>query len=255
MTDTRPFEPAFRPRPFAVCHLLALLLLATWVWEPTRLFWDRFDDQIFFLLNGSLESEAWKAFWAVASLRPMDVVTGLVMLLLVIRRDWAFDARSAWQAVFGFCALVLLLLIIREGFAAAVTLLGWQRPSPSLVFEDAVRLSELFPDWEVKDSSNHSFPGDHAAVALLWSLFLSLFVRGHRLLIVWTLAALFMMPRLVAGAHWSSDDFVGGLTVALLTLAWGFYTPFAARVGGWLHRRAQPLLAPMTRQSPFAGPQ
>jgi len=243
MTDVHPFVPVFRPRPFAVCHLLALVLLASWAWEPTRLFWDRFDDQIFFLLNQSLESEAWKAFWAVASLRPMDIVTGLVMLLLVIRQDWGFDGSSAWRALFGFCALVVLLLVVRVAFSASVAALEWQRASPSLVVEDAVHLSELFPDWEVKDASSRSFPGDHASVALLWSLFLSLFVRGRRLLIVWILALLFMAPRLVAGAHWSSDDFVGGLTVALLTMAWGFYTPYAAHAAAWLEKRAQPLIA------------
>ncbi len=38
---------------------------------------------------------------------------------------------------------------------------------------------------------------------------------------------LFMMPRLVAGAHWASDDYMGGIAVALLAMAWGFYTPLA----------------------------
>lgn len=58
---------------------------------------------------------------------------------------------------------------------------------------------------------------------------------------MWLLTLLFLLPRLVAGAHWSSDDFVGGLFVCLLTLAWGFYTPFAMLASGWLERCTAPL--------------
>jgi membrane-associated phospholipid phosphatase len=47
-------------------------------------------------------------------------------------------------------------------------------------------------------------------------------------LVIWALCLLFMMPRLVAGAHWGQDDYIGGVMIALLALGWGYYTPFAA---------------------------
>lgn len=238
---TAPFSPRFRPLPFLGCHLAAALLLLSWLWAPTRQLWDLFDDRIFTLLNHSLRAGGlWAESWALASLRPIDLVTALVMLL-VLRRDFAVDRATARRALFGFAAMLGLLPAIRVTFSAVAGAAGWTRASPSLVVDGAIRLSELFPDWEVKDSSTTSFPGDHAAVALLWALFLSLFARGARLALVWLLTLLFLLPRLVAGAHWSSDDFVGGLFVCLLALAWGFYTPFAMLASGWLERCTAPL--------------
>ncbi|WP_121333874.1 phosphatase PAP2 family protein, partial [Pseudomonas aeruginosa] len=96
--------------------------------------------------------------------------------------------------------------------------------------------------WEIKDRSKRSFPGDHASVLLVWALFMSLFARrAGQFLLIWTLAVLFMMPRLVAGAHWGQDDYIGGLQMALLALAWGCYTPLAAKASGWLVQVTEPL--------------
>ncbi|MDF5977935.1 phosphatase PAP2 family protein [Pseudomonas aeruginosa] len=95
---------------------------------------------------------------------------------------------------------------------------------------------------EIKDRSKRSFPGDHASVLLVWALFMSLFARrAGQFLLIWTLAVLFMMPRLVAGAHWGQDDYIGGLQMALLALAWGCYTPLAAKASGWLVQVTEPL--------------
>lgn len=72
-------------------------------------------------------------------------------------------------------------------------------------------------------------PGDHASVLLIWAMFMTVYSRtvGQRV-IIWALAFLFMMPRLVAGAHWGQDDYIGGVMIALLALGWSCYTPFAA---------------------------
>jgi len=59
--------------------------------------------------------------------------------------------------------------------------------------------------------------------------------------VIWGLALVFMMPRLVAGAHWGQDDYIGGGLVALLALGWGYYTPFAAKVSGGLLRVTAPV--------------
>jgi membrane-associated phospholipid phosphatase len=50
-----------------------------------------------------------------------------------------------------------------------------------------------------------------------------------------------MMPRLVAGAHWAQDDYIGGVLLALLALGWGYYTPFAAKVSQVLLRLTAPV--------------
>ena len=69
----------------------------------------------------------------------------------------------------------LLLVVIRALFSKLTAAMGWQHNSPSMVFEDAIHLSDFFPGlektWELKDRSSQSFPGDHASVLLIWALF------------------------------------------------------------------------------------
>jgi membrane-associated phospholipid phosphatase len=93
----------------------------------------------------------------------------------------------------------------------------------------------------MKDSATRSFPGDHASVLLIWAMFMSFFARNWRLLLVWVMAVIFMLPRLVAGAHWGSDALVGGVFLSLLGLAWACFTPFAYRASEWLEKVTLPL--------------
>jgi membrane-associated phospholipid phosphatase len=60
-------------------------------------------------------------------------------------------------------------------------------------------------------------------------------------LVIWGLAVLFMLPRLVAGAHWGQDDYIGGLLMAVLALGWSYYTPLAAKGSEALMRWTAPL--------------
>jgi membrane-associated phospholipid phosphatase len=132
-------------------------------------------------------------------------------------------------------------------FSKLAALMGWQHSSPSMVIGGAIQMSDYFPGlektWELKDRSSQSFPGDHASVLLIWGMFMTVFARRvSQVLVIWGLALLFMMPRLVAGAHWGQDDYIGGVLLALLALGWGYYTPFAARVSGVLMRVTAPVV-------------
>jgi membrane-associated phospholipid phosphatase len=130
--------------------------------------------------------------------------------------------------------------------------MGWQHNSPSMVISGAIHMSDYFPNlektWELKDRSSQSFPGDHASVLLIWGMFMSVFAkRIGQVVLIWGLALLFMMPRLVAGAHWGQDDYIGGVLLALLALGWGYYTPFAAKVSAWLLRITEPVFRLLQR--------
>jgi len=239
------FPSQWRVRGLITWNLLAGLLLMSWVWEPTRLLWDLFDDALFVDLNLRLaDAKPWARLWAFLNLRPMDIASGLLMLPFVIRSGFIFPTAKVRAALLTFVALLLLALALRVTFDYGIVKpLEMSRASPSLTVPGSVRLSELFPDWviPVKDSSVTSFPGDHASIALVWALLLSLFARGWRLLVVWGVTAILLLPRLVAGAHWGSDDFVGGLFVALLSIGWGCYTPYCAKVECALERAITPL--------------
>ncbi|WP_445938770.1 phosphatase PAP2 family protein [Pseudomonas sp.] len=232
----------WRIRPLIACHIVALLL-ASWLWAPSRALWDQFDLQLFALLNEPVHSAG---LWAIGSMRPVDMGVGVLMLAVILKADLVFSGAQVRKALYAFLAALFVMLLIRVGFAELVKLMGWQRPSASLVVEGAARLTELFPTWEerwdLKDSATRSFPGDHASVLLIWAMFMSFFARNWRLLLVWSMAAIFMLPRLVAGAHWGSDALVGGVFLALLGLAWSCFTPFAYKTSEWLEYVTQPLL-------------
>jgi membrane-associated phospholipid phosphatase len=150
-------------------------------------------------------------------------------------------------ALYAVLALLALLLAIREGvFAELVRAMHWQRESPSLTLEGAVRLGRMFPGLDhavhIKDSSSRSFPGDHASVVFIWAAFLWRSASGAKRALVALLAALFVMPRLVGGAHYLSDVLVGGVVLALLAYAWGLCTPYTARAVAFLERIARPAM-------------
>lgn len=241
-------QARWRGPGLTACNLLALILLASWRWPPARLLWDRFDAEAFHLLNAPLASNAaWAHVWAVCNMRPVDLGFGLIMLCFLVKGDWIFTAAQVRQALYAFLAVLFLLLLIRVGLLTElVKFMHWQRASPSLTVDGAVRLTVLFPDWardwHMKDSSGRSFPGDHASVLLVWAIFLSFVARGWRRWLVWLLTLLFMLPRLVSGAHWLSDALVGGLFLGLIAVGWGLYTPYAAKACSLMERFGTPFL-------------
>lgn len=248
MDKATPFQATWSWKPFIACHLLALALLVLWLWEPTRAAMNLFDVSLFHLLNAPLATnETWRLTWAVASTRPFDLLVGVILLLLLIRGDWIFKASQVRAATFGFICAAVILVVVRVLYAKIAHHFGWQHASISTVLPDAVRLEQYFPSWEdtafeIKDESARSFPGDHASVLLIWALFLTLFSRTLlQWVVIWGLALLFMLPRLVAGAHWGQDDYIGGVQMALVALAWSCFTPFAAKGSAALVRWTDPL--------------
>ena len=246
-------QARWRGRELIAINLVALILLASWRWAPARLLWDRLDAGVFQLLNAPLASSAaWAQVWAVCSTRAVDLGFGLIMLAFLITGNWIFAAAQVRQALYAFSAVLLLLLLIRVGpLGELVRALHWQRASPSMTVDGAVRLTGLFPDWtrdwHLKDASGRSFPGDHASILLMWAMFVSPFARGWRRWLVWCLAILFILPRLVSGAHWLSDVLVGGLFLALMAIGWGLYTPYAARACALMERFVSPVLLRLGR--------
>lgn len=242
-----PIQPGWRRGGLIGLNLAALLILLSWLWPVTRVGWDWLDYAGFAWLNGSLSGNPlWSGFWALTSLRLFDLASAGIMLLLLLYKDWLFSADERVRALCTFVALLIVLLVWRGLFTKLVVAYGWQHHSPSLQIAGSIRLSELYP-WlnehlDLKDASKRSFPGDHASVSMLWGLFMALFARKGKLLVIGLLTMLMVLPRLMAGAHWISDDLVGGLILTLLALAWGYCTPLAGLIARPLQRVAEPVL-------------
>ena len=247
------FDASWRWRELIICNVVAALLLSSWVWQPTRQLWDTYDLQLFHWLNAPLATHPiWAMIWAIGNMRPVDAGVGLIMLITIIKSDFIFSGPQVRRALYAFLALLVLMLLIRMTlFSEAVKLMAWQRSSPSLNVEGAVRLTSLFPGWEqkwyLKDSSKQCFPGDHASVLFIWTALLLFFARGKALFFVWLLTILYLLPRLIAGAHWGSDVFVGGLFLSLVAFGWGFYTPYVAKAQDLLEYSTAPMMRTLAK--------
>ena len=245
---TQLTQARWRWRQLIICNVIALLLMASWLWQPTRQLWNAFDDRLFHFLNAPLANHSiWATIWAIGNMRPVDAAIGLVMLVTIIKGDFIFSGTQVRRALYAFLALLLLMLLIRIAlFDQVLKLLHWRRASPSLVVDGAVRLTSLFPSWEqkwaLKDSSEQCFPGDHASVLFIWTAMLLHFARGKALFFVWLLTILYALPRLIAGAHWGSDVFVGGAFLSLMAFGWGFYTPYVTKAQNLLEHLTAPII-------------
>ncbi len=213
----RAIEPRVRVITLCVQVGLALLLLASWMGPAfLRQPWDRFDSLAFALGNGSLEAGSyWTTFWAFCNTRGFDAIVAGTMLALCA--SWAFSSGGRWwreriwfgAMMAGFIAFWMIVVMKLT--------LAHHRASPTRVLPGAFRLSEQF-DWfvRVKDSAKNTFPGDHVGVTIFVGLVL-LYVAGPSRGVPILLLSLFVaVPRVVAGAHWATDQVVGGSAAGLL---------------------------------------
>ena len=244
---SHPSPAQWHIRKFMILQLVSLLLLASWAIPSTKALWHAVDVPVFRLLNGSLgHLPAWDFLWALLSTRVADLLAAVVMLCSLILGGVVFDRHYLRRGLLTFIALLAFTLVVRTVFTRLIDAAGLQHASPSVFLGDGFSLSRAFP-WmeeimEIKDRSSRSFPGDHASVLLLWTVFLSLFARGKRLLLVWMTGIFLILPRLVAGAHWLSDNLVGGGFVVMQTLAWGYYTAAGRPVYRLLNSLAAPFI-------------
>ena len=214
---------------FTRLHIISALLIASWIVPPTRALWDMLDLAAFRALNGLLAlGEGSLVFWAAANHRAVDLLSGSFCAAIILWWLWgeprAVQNRRA--AALGALAVPLLVIPFTVHLLIRFVFDG-QRYSPTLVVDDALLFSKLLPQFETKDISIYSFPGDHAFI--LFSVTSFFWFYAPRKIFLWMLAVaiVFSLPRLVGGAHWLTDDVIGGIAPALIVIAWVCATPFA----------------------------
>ncbi len=228
-------------RGFIICQLICLILLVSWLLPTSRAIWDHWDQQIFFALNGSLAPRStWGTLWALLSFRAMDLLPLFLLAPFLVIPDLLIPRSARAQACMQLLLMLVLLLVFRVLLRQIIEALDYNRISPSRVLQPAVLMRELYPEFNAKDGSSSSFPGDHAAVLMIVSAFLLLQQINRWSVVIVAVAAAFMLPRLFAGAHWFTDVIVGGGLIATQTLAWGYFTPWLARWATALAQRWVP---------------
>lgn len=229
-----PQTTAHRWTLFVAMHIAAALLIVLWSLPEVQMPFRTLETQLFLALNGTVDNATtWGTTVAFMNLRGFDIPVGLLMLLIMTRGGFAVRRQEVRELMVTFIWCLLLLLVVRQ-FILKPTFfaLEFAGPSPSMVVDSAISVQQYLPGWPVKFQDHRSFPGDHASVLLLWWALIS--IRGNRspLWKWWSAATAIMilaqMPRLFAGAHWLSDNLIGGLTTAMVALAWGYWGPLDA---------------------------
>ncbi len=219
----------------AYAVIAAFLMFGWWGSGPLRPTWDHLDQIVFETLNGGMaERRGVRLIWAVTNSRYFDIVTGLA-ILVCYAAYLCGDNRRKFNGRLWFGAVMagFMFLWMHE---VMKLLLDHGRLSPTLVLPEVVRIGEEFDFIPlVKDFSRDSFPGDHFGIALMIALIL-FHVAGRRVgLWMLVIATLSVFPRMAGGAHWLSDQLVGG-GFAGLTGATCFLLP----VWWWSRRLAEP---------------
>lgn len=219
-------------------NALGLGLLLSWA-LPTFTLWAYLDDSVFWFFNHTINADnpRWNTLLAAMNSRKYDVIVMLGMLTIMASACYR-DPQGGllrWLGI-GICMLLtagVTALLVRY-------LVTYSHPSPTMHYPDASRISQLV-SFSTKDKAGSSFPGDHGIMAMIFTGFMLRF--GGRAIQVASLTLLIfaIFPRIIVGAHWLSDIFVGSLSITLLLLPWVLCTPVASRcsvaISGFFERR------------------
>ena len=213
-------------RYIALFNLLGLVLLGSWLAPVTSTIWDTVDNVVFWHLNALVTPNhpTFVHLLSLASVRLFDsFILGTMMILFFI---CAFcDRRAKGQQIAKWLSMGILMLAV----AGVATLLihdvmTYERASPT-VFHPEAHMLHALTQLPVKDMSPDSFPGDHGVMAMIFAAFMLRFAPRAGGIAAVILALIITVPRLMAGAHWFSDVYMGSLTMTLILTPWVLFSP------------------------------
>ena len=223
----------WRPGILAACNLLAALLILSWYTDAGRMLWEPIDAWVFFELNGSLASgHYWQTFWAIANTKRFDVASAVVILLIY---SYYIFRGNREQIVQRTAEGVVILFTTVIAIQISKNFLDYGRPGPSTSLEPSILLSEIITGFEFKDRSPASFPGDHGIALIMFTTLVWFYAGRAYGLITLLLSSFLLLPRMVVGAHWMTDNMVGAAYVSLLALSWTLATPLHDRFARLVH--------------------
>lgn len=225
-------------------NLLALVLVISW-WLPTVLFWTRLDDDVFFFFNQFIGPvyPHWTELLAVLNTRAFDkilfgVLLGILCMAMLRDRNGGWPKWLAIGLVMSAVAATLGALLHEH--------LLMVRPSPTL-WHGQINLLSDYTSLHAKDSASDSFPSDHGLMAMVFASFMLRFADRLTAALAVTLTGLVTLPRIMVGAHWVSDVYLGSLAIALVVLPWVLCNAWIVRLIGamaaafdTLYRRLRP---------------
>lgn len=204
-------------------NALGLALFFSWYLPENHGFWFSIDSSIFHFFNEELvKSHTFLVLVAVTNNRIFDGISLLAMGALFSWFWWhETPAGRRRLVIMGVVMLLTAVVINQLGHLIPVS-----HVSPTLYFTDIHRVSELL-HFPTKDASKDSFPGDHGLMLIIFTGFMLRYFGKSAFFIAVIIFLIFAMPRIVIGAHWFTDVFVGSLSIALVGLPWVLLTPLS----------------------------
>ncbi|MBR9856603.1 MAG: phosphatase PAP2 family protein [Gammaproteobacteria bacterium] len=213
-------------------NLVAIAVLGSWFWLPNHGFWFDIDKAIFYYFNHKIgASDDWVTAVAIANNRAFDGVALLAMGVVYYSYYRAASKEQKRQLLI----IGLMMLLTAIGLNQLGRAIPVERPSPTLTFDNVYRLTEL-ASFKTKDASGDSFPGDHGLMLMIFTAFVWRFLSWKAGLWGCVFVVVFSAPRVMGGAHWWSDIYVGAFSVACFGMAWLMHTGVFDMVLGWLDR-------------------
>lgn len=202
-------------------NILGIALFLSWYLPTNHGFWFPIDSSIFFFFNEHLATNRTFLYLvAYTNNRAFDAIAllsmGLLYLSFFVKRD-GYEKRR--MLILGVVILFTAVILNQLGH-----LLPVQRASPTHFFENINRVGEL-TGINTKDSSRDSFPGDHGMMLIIFAVFMLRYFTVRSFIIALGIFVIFILPRIMIGAHWFSDIAVGSLSVVLVGLSWWLLTP------------------------------
>jgi membrane-associated phospholipid phosphatase len=218
---------------FVPCYVVGGLIAISWSVLPAHGPWDHWDLAVFHLVNGWLgQSQLWADAVAVTNNRLFDLAV-LACMGLILSLCFFLSDRTDRRRLMAMGIVMLLGALAINQFGH---LLPVSRPSPTLTVVDALRVTQL-SEIPTKDSSSDSFPGDHALFLMIFAGFALRYLPRWAGVTALLMVPLFSAPRILSGAHWLTDVYVGALSLILLCLPLLLLTGMSDTLIGWIAPR------------------
>ncbi|WP_158772568.1 phosphatase PAP2 family protein [Cobetia sp. L2A1] len=208
-----------------VLNAIGLVLLACW-WIPALDFWAVLDSDVFWGFNLLISplNPHWDTLLGLLNTRTFDAFAFLMMGVLFV---WAMLSDERPHRYRHWLSIGITMLLTAGLISLFVLrVISYEHASPTRMFAHAQHLSELV-SFKTKDSASNSFPGDHGLMLMVFAGYMLAFAPRH--IALWSLIFVVILsaPRIMVGAHWFSDVYLGSLSIALTALPWVLCTPLA----------------------------
>ncbi len=233
-----------KQKRFLILHLVSFFLLFSLFFsEIGKSIWSSIDITIFRFLNTAfIGHPLQEIFWALANIKITDLYGATFFLFSFLLYVYDGKTKEMRRLRLGYMIYTLLwfevgILSTKQILTPICEYLHISRHSPTVVLSDTIRLSSFCPWAKIKDVSHFCFPSDHAVIVLQWCLFFTYFAGLSRGIFVSVFSCVFLLPRLISGAHWFSDVAVGSVSVILIVFAWATKENVYNTLMNWLQTK------------------